>query len=105
MPEDNPLAMPELFIVTTVVLEEVQAVGDLGVPYAVKLRLAPTHMLRFPVITGSGFTVIARVSLHPLLSVKIMFPVPEDKAVTRPVLFTVNIVLGFAVQGLLVAAV
>ena len=83
--------------------------GELHVPpegVAVKLIEPPLQAsVVVEVIDGAALTVKVSEDEHPLLLVKVIVVVPEDKGVTTPVVLTVAIAVLLEVHGLLVAAV
>ena len=89
VPAATPVTNPVLSTVAADVLADTQALEDAGAPEPFNCIVAPAHTPAEPVMVGTLLTVNTLSTVFPLLSVKIMWVIPGDKPVTKPVLLTV----------------
>lgn len=66
VPELTPVTRPELLMVATLVLLEIQ---DVTVPDPLSCVVPPIQVESVPVMAGKALTVNVEVDLHPLLLV------------------------------------
>ena len=96
---------PVLVIVAIEGLAETQAFEDAAVPDPVSCKVVFKQRSLFPEIVGKAFTTIFVSREHPLLLVYVIFVVPAETAVTRPVVEMVANEVLPETHGLVVAAV
>ena len=100
-----PVTNPELFIVATVELEEVQALVVAAVPLPVNCEELPIQTFNVPEMIGKGLTVKVMFRWQSLEFVYVIVVVPALIPVTKPVLSTVATAELEEVQAFEVAAV
>jgi hypothetical protein len=61
VPLETPVTNPELLIVATPVLEEIQGVMAAGIPEPFNWEVLPLQNVKLPVIVGLAFTVMVKV--------------------------------------------
>jgi hypothetical protein len=69
VPADKPVTTPVLFMVATVVFDDVHGLVAAAVPDPVNDVVEPTQTFNVPPIVGNAFTVTVAVCWQPLLFV------------------------------------
>ena len=105
LPALNPVTSPVFETVATDEFEDIQISAADGAEEAVNCVVAPTHAVNIPEIVGSGSTVTKSVAWQPLLSVKVIFEVPDATVVINPEALIVATLISAEVHGLKLAGV
>ena len=105
VPAETAVTKPVLLTVATPVSLDTQGLVEAAVAEPVNWVDVPTRTNVVPVIVGKAFTVTVAVVVQPLELVYVMFALPAETAVTKPVLLTVATPVLLDTQGFVEAAV
>ena len=103
VPTELAVTNPELLILATKGLDEVQGFVEEGLPLPLSCVVETIQANNVPEIVGNGFTVMVLVFWHPLVLVYVITVEPALIPVTSPELLTVATPGLEELQGVVVA--